>query len=44
MADVTLSEQSARALKEAENFCWRSNAPSPPGPLSRLPLVAGEGE
>jgi hypothetical protein len=25
MPDVTLSEQSARALKEAENFCWRSN-------------------
>jgi hypothetical protein len=25
MADVTLNEDSARALQEGENFCWRAN-------------------
>ena len=25
MADVTMGEDAARALQEAENFCWRAN-------------------
>ena len=25
MADVSLSESGARALREAENYCWRTN-------------------